>query len=148
MTKGVRDFVNEKFVTGLVAFQAGEKTGTEFRKGVMDAAQAAFGITLASASTHYNFALKEMRKADPQSVKGLGREEGKKGGRKPLTTVTVVKVKTGEIVATGISKEKASLMITVANSTKGKAKLKLQDELVAEVAPAVEAAPVAEAVPA
>lgn len=128
MTKGVRDYVSEKFLTTLPQFQAGEMSGTEFRKAVMESAVNQFQISVASAATHYNFALKAMRQADPQSVEGLGRPDDKKGGRKPIHTVTVVKVKTGEIVASGISKEKANLMITAAENTKGKAKLKIKEE--------------------
>jgi hypothetical protein len=128
MTKGVRDFVAEKFLTTLPQFQSGEMSGTEFRKAVMTAAVNQFQITVASAATHYNFALKAARAADPSAVEGLGRPEDKKGGRKVIHTVTVVKVKTGEIVAEGISKERASLMITAAENTKGKAKLKIKEE--------------------
>ena len=127
MTKGIRDAVAEAFIELLPSFQAGEKTGTEFRKAVMDVSVQRFGTSVASAATHYNFALKSQRANDPESVAELGRSEDKKGGRKPIHVVTVIKVKTGEVVATGISKEKANLMITVANSTKGKAKLKLQE---------------------
>jgi len=125
--KGIRDFVSDMFLTNLPAFQAGELTGTQFRRKVMDAAVNQFQISVASASTQYNFALKSQRENDPESVAGLGRSEDKKGGRKPIHVVTVIKVKDGSVVATGISKEKANLMITVANNTKGKAKLKLQE---------------------
>jgi hypothetical protein len=68
----------------------------------------------------------------------LGRPVGKKGGRKPVHTVDVIKVKTGEVVVSGISKGAATLLITAAAKAK-KAKLAIKVE-----APAVEA--VAEAV--
>lgn len=137
MTKGIRDAVAASFIENLPSFQSGELTGTQFRRKVMDLAVKQFNISVASAATHYNFCLKAQRLNDPESVAELGREEGKKGGRKAIHTVTVIKVKDGSVVATGISKEAANLMITVADRTKGKAKLKLQEpqaEAVAEAA--------------
>lgn len=136
MTKGIRDFAAAAFIESLPSFQSGELTGTQFRRKVMDQMVAQFQCSVASASTHYNFCLKAQRLNDPESVKDLGREEGKKGGRKAIHTVTVVKVKDGSVVASGISKEKAELMIKVADQTRGKAKLKLQEETPAEEAPA------------
>lgn len=136
MTKGIRDVAAATFIEHLPSFQSGELTGTQFRRKVMDTLVNQFQISVASAATHYNFCLKQQRLNDPESVAELGREEGKKGGRKPIHTVTVVKVKDGSIVATGISREAANLMITVADRTKGKAKLKLQDEALTEAVPA------------
>lgn len=135
MTKGVRDFASEQFISNLPLFQAGELTGTQFRRKVMDAVCNEFQISVASSATHYNFCLKSQRENDPQSVAELGRSEDKKGGRKPIHTVTVVKVKDNSVVATGISKEKADQMIKLANSTPFKAKLKIQ-EAVVEAVPA------------
>lgn len=136
MTRGIRDAVAEKFVTTLPQFQSGELTGTQLRKAVMDVAVNEFGTSIASAATHYNFALKQMRLVDPKAVEGLGRPEDKKGGRPVLKPVTVIKVKTGEVVKEGISREAASQLVILANSTKGKAKLAIREEQVQESAPA------------
>ena len=94
MTKGIREYTNARFAKYLP--QLGELGNAGFRKKVMDGAITKFGITVASAATHYNFALKLQRSTNPKSVEGLGRPEDKKGGRKPIHTVDVIKVKTGE----------------------------------------------------
>lgn len=130
MTQGIRAFTNARFAKYLPQFQANELDGKAFRAKVMDGAVAKFGITVASAATHYNHALKTQRLADAKSVEGLGRPEDKKGGRKPIHTVDVIKVKTGEVVAAGVSKGAAELMITQA-SMKRKAKLAIKTEEVA-----------------
>jgi len=138
MTQGIRDFTNENFVRDLVKFQAGEVDGKTFRANVMQATVAKFGISIASAATHYNHALKAQRLADAKAVNGLGRDDDKKGGRKPGRTVDVIKVKTGEVVVSGVSKGAAELMIITAAS-KNKAKLAIKvDKVVAETV-AVEA---------
>jgi len=49
-----------------------------------------YGITLASAATHYNHAFKTVKAANPNLVEGLGRAEDKKGGRKPKAKVEAV----------------------------------------------------------
>lgn len=82
MDKGIRPFVNAKFIELNTARKAGTLTNTQFRKHVMCAAMEAFGITLASAATHYNHAFQAMKKATPAEVEGLGRPDDKKGGRK------------------------------------------------------------------
>jgi len=136
MTQGIRDFTNENFVLGLVKFQAGEVDGKTFRANVMQATVVKFGISIASAATHYNHALKAQRLADPTAVVNLGRADDKKGGRKPVHTVDVIKVKTGEVIASGISKGAAEQLIITA-ATKKKAKLAIKVVADAEVAPAV-----------
>lgn len=82
MDKGIRPFVNAKFGELNAQRKAGTLTNTAFRKHVMCAAMEAFGITLASAATHYNHAFQAMKKATPAEVEGLGRPDDKKGGRK------------------------------------------------------------------
>ena len=61
------------------------KGNTAFRKSVMAGIMEAFGITLASAATHYNHAFLEAKKdaTKAELLVGLGRPEDKKGGRKP-----------------------------------------------------------------
>lgn len=136
MTKGIREFTNQTFANTLPRLP--ELGNTEFRREVMTQTVVAFGITLASAATHYNHALKQARASNPESVAGLGRAEDKKGGRKPVHVVDVIKVKTGEVVASGLSKAKAEVMIARAAQAK-KAKLAIKEVAAAIVAEAVAA---------
>jgi hypothetical protein len=68
---------------------------TAFRKGIIAQCMEDFGITLASAATHYNHAFinaKELGKTDAALaglLEGLGRPEDKKGGRKPKVKAEV-----------------------------------------------------------
>ena len=142
MTQGIREFTNAKFAELLP--QLGTLGGTGFRKAVMGAVQERFSISVASAATHYNHSLKMARLETPKAVEGLGRPEDKKGGRPVLHGVTVIKVKTGEEVATGISKGAAETMIARAEKMR-KAKLAIKVE---EVAPAATEPVSAEAAPA
>ena len=137
MTKGIRSFTNETFNNTLP--QLGELGAIAFRREVMAQVVMAFEITVASAATHYNHALKTARAANPEAVKTLGRAEDKKGGRKPVHTVDVIKVKTGELVATGLSKAKAELLISKAKASRKPALGIKPADAVAETAPAVEA---------
>jgi len=134
MTQGIREFVNTTFNETLP--RLGEMGNIAFRREVMDQAIMAFGISVGSAATHYNHALKAAREAVPELVATLGRAEDKKGGRKPIHTVDVIKVKTGELVIGGISKAKAEMLITKAAATPNKPRLMIR---VVETAPAVEA---------
>jgi hypothetical protein len=124
MTKGVRDFVNETFAQMLP--QRAEMGNTAFRKAVMQAAMAQHGISLASAATHYNHSLKTVRSIDAELVEGLGRPDDKKGGRKVIHTVDVIKVRTGEVVAAGISRGAAEKLIVAALGA-GKTKLTIRE---------------------
>ena len=128
MTTGIRAYTNNRFAKYLPQFQAGELDGKSFRAKVMEGAVTKFGISIASAATHYNHALKMQRLADPKSVDGLGRPEDKKGGRKPIHTVDVIKVKSGEVVAAGISKGAAEILIAKAAAKRGVAKLAIKVE--------------------
>ena len=142
MTQGIRAFVNDTFKNTLP--QLGELGNIAFRREVMDQAIMAFGISVGSAATHYNHALKEARIANPEAVAKLGRAEDKKGGRKPVHLVDVIKVKTGEVVASGLSKAKAELLVTKAAATPNKPRLAIKgQEAAVEVAPAVETTAVA-----
>jgi hypothetical protein len=125
MTQGIRAYANNRFAFYLP--QLAEIGNTAFRAKVMNSVVAKFGIGIASAATHYNHALKMQRAADPKSVEGLGRPEDKKGGRKPIHTVDVIKVKTGEVVASGVSKGAAELLISRAAASR-KAKLAVKVE--------------------
>jgi hypothetical protein len=110
-----------------------------------------FGISVAAAATHYNHAFKTVKSADAKSVEGLGRPEDKKGGRKPVHPVDVIKVKTGELVASGVSKAAAEQLISAAaKSRKAKLAIKVDVasiETVQTEVPAVDVASV-ETVPA
>jgi hypothetical protein len=89
MDKGIRPAARNKFVELNELRRRGEapyvgpKANTIFRKNVMCFLMDEFGITLASAATHYNEAFKLVKEATPELVSGLGRPEDKKGGRKP-----------------------------------------------------------------
>lgn len=109
MTKGIRAFTNEIFVKDLP--QRAEIGNTEFRKGVINQVVMAFGITVASASTHYNHALKMVRATSPELVEGLGRPEDKKGGRKPKVVVVDLPAETPAeaALATGAMPAEAAL---------------------------------------
>lgn len=80
MDKGIRPACNAKFLELLP--QRATLGNTEFRRAVMNSIREDFGITEASAATHYNHSFKEVKAANPELVEGLGRPEDKKGGRK------------------------------------------------------------------
>ena len=144
MTQGIRAFVNSTFAEQLP--NLGELGNIAFRAEVMNQAIMTFGISVASASTHYNHALKAMREVNPEAVAKLGRAEDKKGGRKPIHLVDVIKVKTGEVIASGLSKAKAELLVAKAAATPNKPRLAIKTvEAVADTAPAVETTAVVEA---
>ncbi len=137
MTQGIRDFTNARFAKHLPKFQSGDMSGSVFRKKVMEETIAKFQISVASAATHYNHALKTTRLATPEMVEGLGRPEDKKGGRPVLNPVTVVNTRSGKVVAEGISKGAAEVLIVKAGVLKnGDPKLSLKAEAEAEAAPA------------
>jgi len=83
MDKGIRPYCNAKFVELNNLRNRGELTNTQFRKNVMADVMDNFGITLASAATHYNHAFKTVKELNGELVSGLGRADDKKGGRKP-----------------------------------------------------------------
>lgn len=131
MAKGIRQFVDAEFAKQLVKFQAGEIDGKKLRNLVCTKAIAKFEISPASAATHYNHSLTETRIANPKAVEGLGRPEGKKGGRQPDYVVNVINVKTGAIVHEGVSQGRASTLIRMAAAKKGGPVLDLEREEVA-----------------
>jgi len=116
--KGIREYTNARFAKYLPKFQAGELTGTEFRRKVIDGTVAKFEISVASAATHYNHALKTTRLENPSAVENLGRPEDKKGGRPVLNPVTVVNTRSGKEVVSGISKGAAEILIAKAGVLK------------------------------
>ena len=129
MSQHIRSFCNAKFAELLP--QRKELTNTGFRKAVMDACQAQFNITLASSATHYNFSLKEARKNNPASVADLGRDPSKKGGAPVKHLFQVIKVKSGDVIATDLSKEAADAMVAMALAKK-KAKLEARPQVPVE----------------
>ena len=106
--KGIRINVNHKFVELLP--QRAEWGNTRFRKEVICYAMEEFGITLASAATHYNHAFKLVKAATPELVEGLGRAEDKKGGRKPKVKVvaTAVEADVAEVQQTEFTVKRKS----------------------------------------
>ncbi len=124
MTKGIRDFVLASFAKTLPELQSGKLDGKNFRAKVMGDAQKKFGITVASAATHYNHALKVNKETNASAVEGLGRPDDKKGGRPVLNPVTVINARSGSVKAEGISRGAAMDMIKAAGTHKnGDAKL-------------------------
>lgn len=139
MDKGIRPACNAKFAELNAQRKAGTLTNTAFRKGVMAFIMEEFGITLASAATHYNHSFQAMKTATPTEVEGLGRADDKKGGRKPKakpeaapavavvteaeqTEFTVKKKSDGSVVAEKLSFEAARALVERAAAQK-KAKL-------------------------
>jgi hypothetical protein len=137
MTQGIRTFVSATF-TNMLKHRA--KLGnTEFRRAVMNAAIEEFGITIASAATHYNYALKLAKQETLDQVEGLGRDPSKNnGGPKPLYPVSVIKSRSREIVAEGLSRAKAQQMV---DESVGQGKPKLEIYEPEEAAPAPRVAP-------
>ena len=132
--KGIRVNVNHKFAELLP--QRAELGNTRFRAEVIAYAMDEFGITLASAATHYNHAKIEAAKVPELAaqMEGLGRAEDKKGGRKPKakveavvaeeqqTVFTVKRKKDGAVIAEALSFEAATALVEKATAAK-KAKL-------------------------
>ena len=140
MTKGIREYTIARFNKYLPQQQSGELSNKDFRAKVMNGAIAKFEISVASAATHYNHALKMTRLESPKAVEGLGRPEDKKGGRPVLNPVTVVKAKSGDVVVDGVSRGAAEMLIAKAALKKGVAKLAIKQDLEAAAAKAEEAA--------
>ena len=129
--RGIRINVNHKFVE-LLSERA--TTGnTRFRANVIGYAMEEFGITLASAATHYNHAFKEAKKVPElaELLQGLGRAEDKKGGRKPKAKIAVVEAEAAEqtvftvcrksdstVIAENLSFEDAQALINKARTAK------------------------------
>lgn len=132
--RGIRVNVNHKFAELLP--QRAELGNTRFRAEVIAYAMDEFGITLASAATHYNHAKIEAAKVPELAaqMEGLGRAEDKKGGRKPKakvegvvveavqTVFTVCRKSDSAVIAENLSFEDAKALIAKAATAK-KAKL-------------------------
>jgi len=115
MDKGIRPEANRKFNELLPTRENTRAGNTAFRKTVMAHIMTEFGITLASAATHYNHAFidaRERAKSDATLaglLEGLGRPEDKKGGRKPKakpeaasTTPAADSATVGDVVGSNI----------------------------------------------
>lgn len=116
MTTGIRSYTNARFAKYLP--QLADLGNAGFRRKVMEGTVAKFGISVASAATHYNHAFKMAKLNDPASVAGLGRADDKKGGRPVQNPVTVVNGRTGTVVAEGVSKGAADMLIAKAGVLK------------------------------
>lgn len=116
--KGIRPYCNNLFVQTLPS--RAELGNTAFRKQVMFVIMEEFGITLASAATHYNHAFLQVKKSNPELVEGLGRAEDKKGGRK-------AKAKPSELTAAEVLNESTEVVQTLFT-----VKRKSDDTVVAE----------------
>lgn len=119
MDKGIRPACNAKFLAELPSRVNTREGNVAFRKNVMGAVMEDFGITLASAATHYNHAFlnaKEVAKVDAVVdglLQGLGRPEDKKGGRKPKAkpeAAVTTPVATGNLISNGDEMTGATLI--------------------------------------
>lgn len=116
MDKGIRPAARAKFVElnelrrRGVAPYTGPKANTVFRKEIIFFLIEQFGISVASAATHYNEAFKLVKSATPELVSGLGRAEDKKGGRKPRVKAPV---DAGTVLSTGIKPNTATHTVGV-----------------------------------
>jgi hypothetical protein len=92
MDKGIRPAMLAEFAKQLPNHTpfGDPKVNCAFRKSVMATIMEQFGITVASAATHYNHALIQAQTNAPELVKGLGRAPDKKGGRKKKVAPVVV----------------------------------------------------------
>ena len=82
MDKGIRPFARNLFAEQNELRRRGLQGNTAFRKGIIATLMEEFGISLASAASHYNEAFKFVKELNAELVDGLGRAEDKKGGRK------------------------------------------------------------------
>ena len=92
MDKGIRPYAVAAFIAQSPTRINTRAGNTAFRKTMMAELMEQFGITLASAATHYNHAFISAKTTHPALVEGLGRPEDKKGGRKPKAVVVAAAV--------------------------------------------------------
>lgn len=109
MDKGIRSGVNWKFNEMLPKRAAiGNKA---FRKEILYWAVEEYGITIASACTHYNHSFQLCKKENPTAVEGLGRPpEKNNGGRKKKVAEVVVQ---GPVLLLGYTPAKAAVDLDV-----------------------------------
>ena len=109
MSKGIRAFANAKFMELLpLRVEVGDRA---FRKAVWTAVQAQFGVSVASACSHYNYAFQLCKKEHPELVVGLGRPpEKNNGGRKKRAAGPLLLTWNGhsDVIALGWSGSKAA----------------------------------------
>jgi hypothetical protein len=120
MDKGIRPACNAKFLELLPARVNTREGNCAFRKSVMASVMEDFGITLASAATHYNHAFKHAVSLNTPGLDGLGRPEDKKGGRKPKAKPEAVTATPpnffpvgGFLVSQGIKENTSTHTVTV-----------------------------------
>ena len=99
MDKGIRPYCRAKFVELNEQRRRNLMTNTQFRKTVMADVMEQFGVSVASAATHYNDAFKNIKELNAELVSGLGRPEDKKGGRKPKAKPAAVEPETGSTLS-------------------------------------------------
>lgn len=99
MDKGIRQYARNEFVAQNELRRRGEapytgpKANAVFRKNMIYTLVEQFGISVASACTHYNDALHFVRDLNAELVSGLGRPpEKNNGGRKKKAVETPVTV--------------------------------------------------------
>lgn len=128
MDKGIRNGVNIKFAEMLPQLAA--IGGRLFRKTVIDWTIDNYGVTIASAATHYNYSLKQAQKTTPALVVGLGRPpEKNNGGRKKKVVDLMGPVQPAAIEA---AVEKAAIEYTETEQTEFKVCKKSDGTVIAE----------------
>jgi hypothetical protein len=107
MDKGIRPAARAKFIELNEKRRIGEapytgpKANTMFRKDILFFLVEQFGISIASAASHYNDAFKHVKEVTPELVEGLGRPpEKNNGGRKPKQPAPATQV--GTLISQGI----------------------------------------------
>jgi len=126
MNRGIRSYTEARFVALLPKRETLGDTG--FRKKVMDAAIAKFGISIASAATAYNNVLQAMKVENPRAVAGLGRNPTSKTSKAITDLVTVIKARGGDLVVAGVPR-KTAVDLCAASGVKGRPKLVIQEDL-------------------
>lgn len=128
MDKGIRPATIAKFRELLPTRVNTREGNTSFRKTVMASIMEDFGISLASAATHYNHAFIDARTASATDtaltalLAGLGRPEDKKGGRKkkaatpatPAVIPTPVNALLQNFIAAGAVPQPAAIITAAA----------------------------------
>lgn len=119
MDKGIRPYANALFISKLPTRVNDRAGNTAFRKSIIAECMEQFGITLASAATHYNHAFIAAREAGKTDetlaalLEGLGRPEDKKGGRKPKAKPDAAAPVEGVIVSEGVKENTSTHTVTI-----------------------------------
>lgn len=110
MDKGIRTGVNHKFNEMLPLLVT--IGGKAFRRTILDWTVENYGVTMASASTHYNHSFQACKEVDAALVVGLGRPEGKNNGGRQRKAAEVAVI-TGTVISEGVKAHTATHTVTI-----------------------------------